>query len=368
MTSTVAAGAPIGLAGGHEELLVRRGPRSGHTMIVAIHSTVRGPAAGGVRLWGYPSWQDGVDDALRLSEAMTHKCALADLPHGGAKSVLALPVGAALEPADRRALFLDLGDLVADLGGRYLAGEDVGTTATDLAVAAERTPDALCLPEEQGGIGEPSAPTAAGTHAALRAVAAHLNGEATLEGLRIGIHGSGQVGSRIAALAAADGAHLLVADIDRTRRAAAEALGARFLDPDDLLDQSLDLLVPASLGGVLTAEVARRLRSRAVVGPANNQLAAPEVADLLHQRGVLWAPDELVGAGGVTYALLRERHGADHDTAMGRVTGLATTLAGALRRADAEGTTPTEICARIVDERLGSAVSPLLSSGSGRER
>jgi glutamate dehydrogenase/leucine dehydrogenase len=156
------------------------------------------------------------------------------------------------------------------------------------------------------------------------------------------------------ALAAADGAHLLVADLDRTRRAHAEALGAHFLDPDDLFDQSLDLLVPASLGGVLTAEVSRRLRSRAVVGPANNQLAAPEVADLLHQRGVLWAPDELVGAGGVTYALLRERHGADHDTAMGRVTGLATTLADALRRADAEGTTPTEICARIVDERLGS--------------
>jgi glutamate dehydrogenase/leucine dehydrogenase len=203
MTLTVAAGAPTGLAGGHEELVVRRGPRSGHTMIVAIHSTVRGPAAGGVRLWGYPSWQDGVDDALRLSEAMTHKCALADLPHGGAKSVLALPGGAVLQRADRRALFLDLGDLVVDLGGRYLAGEDVGTTATDLAVVAERTPDALCLPEEQGGIGEPSAPTAAGSHAALRTVAAHLDGEATLEGLRIGIHGFGQVGSRIAALAAA---------------------------------------------------------------------------------------------------------------------------------------------------------------------
>ena len=158
---TVAAGAPTGLAGGHEELVVRRGPRSGHTMIVAIHSTVRGPAAGGVRLWGYPDWQDGVDDAFRLSEAMTHKCALADLPHGGAKSVLALPVGAVLEPADRRALLLDLGDLgdlVVDLGGRYLAGEDVGTTATDLAVVAERSPDALCLPEEQEVSASPRPP------------------------------------------------------------------------------------------------------------------------------------------------------------------------------------------------------------------
>jgi len=339
----------------HEELRVVRGPRSGATIVLAIHSSARGPAAGGIRLWHYPGWREGVEDALRLSAAMTAKCALADLPHGGAKVVVPRPAGPAPDPAQRRALFLDVGDLIAELGGRYLAGEDVGTTAADLAVAAERSPWALCLPEDRGGIGEPSAPTAVGAHAALRAVAAHRLGRATLTGLRLGIHGFGQVGSRIAALAAADGAELLVADVDPARRRAAEAIGARVLDPGALLDEPLDVLVPAALGGLLTAEVAARLRCWAVVGPANNQLADPAVDALLHERGVLWAPDELVGAGGVTYALLRERHGADHATALARVAGLAGTLTGALERADAEGVTVADVCARLVAERLRDA-------------
>jgi leucine dehydrogenase len=343
---------PTSLTGGHEELVIRRGPRSGHTLIVAIHSSARGPAAGGVRLWTYPSWQDAVDDALRLSEAMTEKCALAGLPHGGAKAVLALPVEARLAHADRRALFLDLGDLIAAFDGRYLAGEDVGTTSADLAVAAERSRYALCLPEDQGGIGEPSEPTAVGVHGALRAVAASLFGQQTLAGLRVAIHGFGQVGRRLAGRLAGEGAQLVVADIDDTRRAPAEALGAQWVSPDALLEQPSDILVPAALGGVLTEVVARRLRCRAVVGPANNQLAAPEIADLLHTRGILWAPDPLVSSGGVTYALLREIHHQDHATAMQRVALIEATLAEALRRCADTGATLQQVCAQIVDERL----------------
>ena len=346
----------------HEEVLVRRGARSGLTVIVAVHSTALGQAVGGCRIWRYPSWRDGLDDALRLSRAMTHKCALAGLPAGGGKSVIPLtpdivPDGAPLGPARRRDVLLDLGDAVQSLSGRYGTGEDVGTTALDMLVIRERTPHVFCLPESHGGIGEPAEPTAAGVYGALRVVCREVLGSADLAGRRFAIHGLGQVGGRVARRLAAAGASLAVGDIDETKRGLAAELGAEWVPPGELLGRPADVLVPASLGGLLTAEAARRLRCRAVAGPANNQLAGDEVAGILAERGILWAPDTVVNAGGAIYGVLRELRGQTHDAAMARVGQIGGTLAEIFAAARRDSVTPHQAASRLARRRVAEAAA-----------
>jgi leucine dehydrogenase len=338
----------------HEKVAVHAGARSGLPIVVAVHSTAFGPAAGGVRMTTYPDWRDGLEDALRLSEAMTLKCAIAGLPHGGGKTVIALPPGHVLDEQGRRDVMLDLGDVVQSFGGSYVCGEDVGTTAEDMLVARERTPWAVCLPESEGGSGEPSEPTAIGVHAAIGAVLEHLYGEATAAGRRVTIIGLGQVGGRLARLLAADGAALSVTDADLTKKALADELGATWVDVNDALTLPADLVVPAALGGLLVDEVVDRLECRAICGPANNQLATPEVAARLHARGILWAPDFVVNAGGVLYAALVEFAGAAKDEALARVRGIGATTGELLALAEAEGTAPLVAAERLAHARLAA--------------
>ena len=294
----------------HERVEIAVGERSALPVIIAVHSTALGQAVGGCRLWTYRDWRDGLEDALRLSEAMTLKCALAGLALGGGKSVIALPPESALSAERRRAAMLDLGDAVDSFHGSYGVGEDVGTTAEDMLVARERTQYAYCLPASQGGAGEPSEPTAEGVRAAIGVTLARTHGGSDVLGRQISIIGLGQVGSRVARRLAADGAQLLVSDIDPAKRGLADELGARWTDPETALRAEVDLLVPAALGGVLNAATVGELRCTAIAGPANNQLADDGVADLLHARGILWAPDFVVNAGGVIYGSAMESRAA----------------------------------------------------------
>jgi leucine dehydrogenase len=339
----------------HEEVLVRRGSRSGLPVIVAVHSTALGQAVGGCRIWPYPSWRDGLDDALRLSAAMTFKCALAGLAAGGGKSVIPLAPGSLLAGALRRDVLLDLGDAVDSLSGRYGTAEDVGTTALDMLVVRERTPHVFCLPESHGGIGELSEPTAAGVVTALRVVCAEAFGSAELAGRRFAVHGLGQVGGRLARRLAAAGARLVVGDIDETKRDVAAELGAEWVPPPELLGVQADVLVPASLGGLLTAEVAQRLQCAAVAGPANNQLATGDVAGILAARGILWAPDTVVNAGGAIYGVLRELRGQTHEAAMERVGRIGDTLTEIFAAARGDGLTPHEAALRLARRRVADA-------------
>lgn len=336
----------------HEKVVVQNGPRSNLPIIVAVHSTRFGPAAGGVRMTTYPDWRDGLEDALRLSEAMTLKCAIAGLPHGGGKTVIALPPGTALQAVQRREVMLDLGDVIESLGGTYLAGEDVGTTAEDMLVAHERTQWAYCLPESAGGTGEPSEPTAIGVHAALLATLSHLYGEASPKGRRITVIGLGQVGGRLAQLLADDGADLTVTDVDTTKKALADELGAAWVDVDAAPFVPADVLVPAALGGLLTEEAVAELDCRAVCGPANNQLASPEVADLLHAKGILWSPDFVVNGGGVLYGALVDIAGVPREEALERVRGIGATLTEVLALADAQGITSLAAAQSVAQARL----------------
>ena len=339
----------------HEQVAIGVGERSALPVIVAVHSTVLGHAVGGCRLWRYGDWRDGLDDALRLSEAMTLKCALAGLPLGGGKSVIALSPDTDLTPDLRRAAMLDLGDAVERFGGSYGVGEDVGTTAEDMLIARERTRYAYCLPESQGGAGEPSEPTAEGVRAAIGVTLERALGSAEVSGRRIAIIGLGQVGSRVARRLAAAGADLVVCDIDASKRALADELGAAWTDPEAALRADVDLLVPAALGGLLTDASVATLRCAAIVGPANNQLVDDRVADALRDRGILWAPDFVVNAGGVIYGSAMEFEGCTREDAVARVGAVADSLEAVFSAAFEHAITPLAAARRVAEERLEAA-------------
>lgn len=341
----------------HEKVLVSTGPRSGLPVIVAVHSTALGQAVGGCRMWRYDDWRDGLEDALRLSSAMTLKCALAGLPLGGGKSVIALPPDVELTASRRRDVLHDLADSIESLGGAYGVGEDVGTTAEDMAVVAERTRYAFGLPEAAGGIGEPSAPTAAGVYESLRVTSETVWGTPDLAGRRVTIIGLGQVGSRLAERLRTDGAKLAVTDIDPAKRELAASLGAEWLPGHEALAGETDILVPAALGGVLTATSVPALRCAAVVGPANNQLADDGVADLLAGRGILWAPDFLVNAGGVVYGFEMELGSKDVGVAMAAVARIGSTLGDVYARAAEQGCTPLAAALAVAEDRVAGAVA-----------
>ena len=339
----------------HERVLITRGPRSGLTIIVAVHSTRLGQALGGARLWRYGHWTDGLADALRLSQAMTMKNAAAGLARGGGKSVVAIPAGVTLDDAQKRDAMLDLGDAVESLGGAYMTAEDVGTSAELMAVVHERTEHVCGLPPEQGGVGEPADATAAGVHASIIATLGHVFGSTDATGRHLVISGLGQVGGRLARSLAAAGARLTVTDVADDKRALADELGAAWVDPADAHRVEADVFVPCGLGGVLTPDVVDELRVRAVVGAANNQLASRDVARLLTERRIVWAPDFVVNAGGVIYLDVASEPDADQAALDARIAGIGDTVASVLHDAEQRGSTTLEAAERLARARLDAA-------------
>jgi leucine dehydrogenase len=337
----------------HEELYVRRGPRSGLPTIVAVHSTVRGPALGGCRMWTYEHVAFAVRDALRLAHAMTFKAAVAGLPLGGGKGVIVLPPGERLSGRRRRDALLDFGETVDALGGRYVTAEDVGIGSRDISVIAERTTHVSGLARSRGGSGDPSPFTALGVEAAIETTLAHAVGDGSLEGRSIAVVGLGSVGSRVAARCARAGASLVVADVDESKRALADQLGARWTTPAEALTADVDLVSPCALGGLLDEAVVGQLRCRAIAGAANNQLATEAVAEQLAARGILWAPDFVVSAGGiVNIAVELEPSGYDPATARRNTRTIGATLDAVFAEAEAEGTTPLAAATALGQRRL----------------
>ncbi|WP_410644860.1 Glu/Leu/Phe/Val dehydrogenase dimerization domain-containing protein [Amycolatopsis sp. lyj-346] len=338
----------------HEQLVARRGRRSGITTMVAIHSTTLGPAVGGCRFKSYATLEEAVGDVLRLSAAMTAKCAVAGLAFGGGKSVIAPEPGRVLSPGERRAVLLDHAELIAEFGGRYQAGPDVGTGPADMLVLREVSPYAFCTPESAGGTGSSSGPTAAGVLAALRAAA----GTPDMTGRRVVISGYGSVGAHLAASLQAAGADVVVSDIDPGKRAGAEQRGLTWVEPEKALTLTADVVIPAAVGGVLGPGTVARLDTPLVVGPANNQLTDDAVADDLAARGVRWIPDYVASAGGILYTLSREAEGLGHEAALARVETIEDTVRTILAAAEANATTPLHEAAALAGRRLTSGAEP----------
>ncbi|MEU1972808.1 Glu/Leu/Phe/Val dehydrogenase dimerization domain-containing protein [Microbacterium sp. NPDC019599] len=336
----------------HERVEVITGRRSGLFIAVALHSSVLGSALGGARLWTYDHWSDALGDALRLSAAMTLKNAAAGLDAGGGKSVIRLAPGETLDSERRRAAFLDLGDAVESLHGLYRTAEDVGSTTDDMLTVSERTEHVVGLPDTVGGSGEPAGPTSLGVYESLRATLERVTGSADVAGRRVTIAGLGQVGSRLAVRLAAEGAQLTVTDVNPAKRDLALELGAAWAEPGAEHLVSADVFVPAGIGGVLTDDVIDALDARAVCGPANNPLAAHDGADRLAERGILYAPDFVVNAGGVIYLDLEAKKLGTRSEIMDRVAAIGDTVRRIFDEAEARGVTPLEAAEGLAAERL----------------
>jgi leucine dehydrogenase len=337
-----------------EWAVIRRDAPTGAWMFICIHSTRLGPAGGGTRMKVYGTPADGLGDAMRLSGAMTAKLALAGLGLGGGKAVLAvreIPSGDA-----RRELLLRYGDLVESLGGTYRTSSDINTGEADMDVIAERTSHVFGCSPAKGGAGSPAPPTARGVYHGIRASVAHALGSDGLAGVRVLIQGAGNVGSELADLVAADGAEVVVADVDAERaRAVADRVGGDVVDAADVYGTSCDVYAPCALGGTLAAETVPRLRCRTVAGSANNQLAEPEAAELLHARGILYAPDYVINAGGAVGIVGLEQLGwsdAEVEAALARI---GKTLGEIYERADKAGTTTAAAADALVAARLAAA-------------
>jgi glutamate dehydrogenase/leucine dehydrogenase len=343
-------------AGGHEQVVYVADRDAGLRGVIAIHSTALGPSLGGVRFWRYANEHDALRDALRLSEAMTLKAAVAGLHQGGGKAVVMWDdPDRAREPA----LLHALGRAIDSLGGRYLAAEDVGATTADMDGLAEVTPWATGVDVARGGSGDPSPVTAAGVVHAMRAVCAALDGEPSLRGRRVVVQGAGHVGSHLARRLVADGAEVTVSDAFETRAAAlGQELSVAVVAPEQALTTPCDILAPCALGGVFDDETIPRLVCRAIVGAANNQLGAVGADRQLVRRGILYAPDFVVNAGGIIN-IAEEFVGYDRERALARVAGIEDTTARVLAAATRHDVTPLEAAERIARDRIRS-------EGSGR--
>ncbi len=336
---------------------MRRGRRSGCFTIVAVHSTARGPALGGCRLWHYDDSRAAVRDALRLSRAMTFKSAVAGLPLGGGKGVIMGPdPDVAADREWRTDALRDFGDTVESLGGSYVTAEDVGTSSRDMEAIALSTGHVSGLARRLGGSGDPSPWTALGVQAAIGVCCERVFGSSSLRGRTIAISGLGNVGGRVATACAEAGATLLVTDIDPRKRTLADSLDARWVQPGEALSAPVDVFAPCALGGLLDHESVQRLGAPIVAGAANNQLAGDEVAGLLVDRGVLWAPDFVANAGGIINISVEfEEGGYDPRRAGERVRGIGATLEQIFEDAAARGVTPLDAAMVLARARLAEA-------------
>lgn len=338
---------------GHEQVVHAHDETSGLQAIVAIHSTILGPALGGTRFYPYPDEAAALDDVLRLSEGMTFKSAAAGLSLGGGKAVI-IGHPDVLKSED---LLEAYGRLIDSLEGRYVTAEDVGTTVEDMVVVRRQTRWVSGLPIEMGGSGDPSPLTARGVVAAMRAVSAHLWGTTSLAGRTVAVQGVGKVGASLVHLLGEHGCDVVIADVDdvAVERLAADT-PARAVRPDEILSTPCDILAPCALGAVIDDDTAGTLRCRAIVGSANNQLAPGFDPARLAGQGIVYAPDYLANAGGiVNISVELEPGGYSRARAEAAVDRIFETVTDVLVDAARRGCTPHEAGAALVRGRLRTA-------------
>ena len=326
---------------------------TGSWMFVGLHSTALGPGFGGTRMKVYRAPEDALRDVLRLSSAMTFKNAMADIPFGGGKSVLAVPY-VPTGPA-RKDLMLRYADLIASLGGSYVTACDMNTASQDMDIVSERCPYVMGTTLEHGGSGTSAPDTAIGVFHGIRASLANAFGSDDPSGRTIVVEGAGAVGGPLTDLLATAGAKIVVADIDAERAdAVADRVGAHVVDPSAVFDTPCDVFSPCATGAVMNAETIPRLRCRVVAGAANNQLATPEDADRLASAGILYSPDFVVNAGGVLHLAGYERLGWTSEQMSARLTGIGDTLRAVFEAAEREGVTPEAAARGLALRRIAA--------------
>ena len=329
---------------GHEDVVFVGGEAKGFAGVIAVHNTALGPAAGGCRIWDYDSADDALTDALRLSRGMTYKNAMADLPLGGGKAVIYRI------NTDRVEAFRAFGEAVEKLGGRYITAEDVGASVADMRAISGTTSYVAGIPKEHGQAGgDPSPMTALGTFVSIKAL---LGG--SVQGRTIAVQGVGNVGFNLCKLLSAEGAKLVVADVNRANLQRAEALGVELAPVDQIHAVQADVFSPCALGAGLNAQSIPELGAPIVCGAANNQLATETDGARLVERGITYAPDYVVNAGGIIN-VSAEYLGEAADVVEARVRAIAPRLLRVLETAKSENLTPHQAADRIVREKLTAA-------------
>lgn len=329
------------------EIHVKFDQATGLRAIVAIHNLKRGPAIGGCRLIHYPNADEALEDAMRLGYMMSFKAAISNLDHGGAKAVLMKPKVI----KDRKAYFEAFGDFVNSLGGRYVTAVDSGTTEKDMDVVASRTPFVTCTTASGSG-GDPSPYTALGVRRGMEAAVKFKLGRDNLEGMHVTVQGAGQVGYYLAKELHQLGAKLTMCDVNaHNLQRCVDEFGVETCLPEEIYDIESDIFAPCALGAVLNLHNIKRLRTSMVVGSANNQLAHHHHGAILLERGILYAPDFVVNAGGLINVASIYDH-ADFQKAMQQVSDIYYTVTEIFERAKKENRPTNEIAEKIALEKL----------------
>ncbi|MBU2606382.1 MAG: amino acid dehydrogenase [Alphaproteobacteria bacterium] len=336
----------------HEGVHLFQDAASGLKAIIAIHSTARGPAAGGTRMWNFASGEAMLKDVLRLSQGMSYKNAMADLPLGGGKAVIWGNAKTDKSPA----LFRAFGRAVESLQGRYYTAEDVGIDVADMAIVRQETAYVAGLDQGEAASGDPSPVTARGVYLGIVETAKRALGSEDLTGRTIAVQGVGSVGGYTCDHLAKAGANLIITDIDQAAlKAVADRTGARIVAPDEIYDVEADIFSPCALGAVINEKTLDRFRVKAIAGGANNQLVMPEMGELLRRKGILYAPDYVINGGGIINVAAEISGNYSSEWVDAKLARLVQTLGEVLDEALTSGQPTNAVADRIARARIAAA-------------
>ena len=334
---------------------------TGSWMFIALHDATLGPMVGGCRIQPYPTPEDGMRDAMRLGEGMTYKWAAIGFPFGGGKSVLAIP--RPLDDKEKRGLIRRFGRLLESLHGAYATGVDLGTTPEDMDVLAEASQYVMGHGISGSGTEDPGPYTALGVFVGIRSALKARDGSPDLEGHSVLIQGAGDVGEPLARMLSEAGAEVLISDIDEDRaRQIADELRGRVVPVAETYTTPCDVFAPCAIGAILNPETIPRLACRIVAGSANNQLDRAEDAERLHERGILYAPDYVVNAGGAIAFGMMHLGETDKEAMRERVRGIEEALDRIFAEAAERGESPVHGAKRVAEEALSSARGEVLTT------
>ena len=333
----------------HEQVVFCNDKDTGLKAIIGIHNTVLGPSLGGTRMWKYDTEWEALNDVLRLSRGMTFKSAAAGLNLGGGKAVIIGDAKTEKTPE----LMRKFGEFVHSLGGKYITAEDIGMETADMDTVRDVTPYVTGISESRGGSGNPSPVTAYGVFMGMKAAAKYQFGTDNLEGKRVLVQGTGHVGGSLVEHLRGEGAEVYITDLNRERlEALSSKFGAKIFEGEDLYSAEVDIYAPCALGATVNDESISKLKAKVIAGAANNQLADEKKnGKMLREKGIVWAPDFLINAGGIIN-VYGELEGYNKDETMRQTENIFNTTLETLKRAEAGGITTLEAALKLAQDRI----------------
>lgn len=332
----------------YEQLVFCQDEQSGLKAIIAIHDTTLGPALGGTRMWTYDNEEAAIDDALRLARGMTYKNAAAGLNLGGGKAVI---IGDPKKDKNEE-MFRAFGRYIQGLNGRYITAEDVGTTVEDMDLIYEETNFVTGISAVSGASGNPSPVTAYGCYVGMKAAVKEAFGSDSVEGKTVAVQGVGNVAFELCRHLHEEGARLIVTDINKEAvKRAVEAFGAKAVEPNDIYGVQADIFAPCALGAIINDETIPQLKAKVIAGSANNQLKESRHGDILHEKGIVYAPDYVINAGGVIN-VADELNGYNQERALKKVETIYNNVEKVIEISKRDGIPSYQAADRMAEERI----------------